>query len=118
MTRLSTVSEKISEKFSGESKKPPLFVACNINGTEIRVGETKIQVLLDAGYEIAWSEMIPGTPPKIEEYTLDPEMQLERNSYYSGAHVTVGDHISVLISLIQRCASDGTDAGEGRRDVS
>lgn len=94
---LAGCGEQDNEESVPEVEEP--LYPVSINGTEIRVGETTIQALLDAGYEIAWSEMIPGTPPKINEYTLDPETKLERNSYYSGAHVTVGDHISVLISF-------------------
>ena len=94
---LAGCGEQESEESIPEVEEP--LYPVSINGTEIRVGETTIQALLDAGYEIAWSEMIPGTPPQINEYTLDPETKLERNSYYSGAHVNVGDHISVLISF-------------------
>ena len=94
---LAGCGEQDNEESVPEVEEP--LYPVSINGTEIRVGETTIQALLDAGYEIAWSEMIPGTPPQINEYTLDPETKLERNSYYSGAHVNVGDHISVLISF-------------------
>lgn len=108
--------EEESEEPVQEVEEPLYLIS--VNGTEIRVGETKIQVLLDAGYEIAWSEMIPGTPPQIQEYTLEPEMQLERNSYYSGAHVTVGDHITVLISFVTERAVPLKDAVIARMEFS
>lgn len=45
-----------------------LVIKRTASRTEIRVGETKIQTFLDAGDEITWPKMIPGTPPQIQEY--------------------------------------------------
>lgn len=109
-----------AQQDSGESVaevEEPLYVI-SVNGTEIRVGETKVQALFDAGYEIAWSEMKPSTPPQIQEHTLDPEMQLKSNSYYSGVHVTVGDHITVLLSFVTEEAVPLQDAVIARMEFS
>lgn len=113
---LAGCAEQHSEESVSEVEEP--LYSVSVNGTEILVGETRIQALLDAGYEIAWSEMIQGTPPQIQEYTLDPEMQLERNSYYSGAHVTISDHFSVLISFVTEQAVPLKDAVIARMEFS
>ena len=71
---------------SGKEEEPepeveePLYPV-SIRVTEIRVGETTVQALLDAGMEVTWSEMT--SDMQIEEYVVDPEMELEANSYYS-----------------------------------
>lgn len=58
-------------------------------GKEIIVGETTVSVLLDAGFDVTWSEMTEGN--QIENYTVDPEELLDADSYYSGGTITLGD---------------------------
>lgn len=65
----------------------------SVNGTEIRVGETTVQALLDAGLSVTVSE-------NFESYEVDPETELEANSYYTGASVWVTDSIFALISFV------------------
>ena len=77
----------------------PLYPV-SIRGTEIRVGETTVQALLDAGMEVTWSEMT--SDMQIEEYVVDPEMELEANSYYSGASIWVTDSTFAHISFCDR----------------
>lgn len=88
---------------SGKEEEPepeveePLYPV-SIRGTEIRVGETTVQALLDAGMEVTWSEMT--SDMQIEEYVVDPEMELEANSYYSGASIWVTDSTFAHISFV------------------
>lgn len=48
-----------------------------LNGVEIRVGETTVQALLDAGVQITVSD---GNYSSVE---VDPETMLEAETYYS-----------------------------------
>lgn len=88
---------------SGKEEEPepeveePLYMV-SIRGTEIRVGETTVQTLLDAGMEVTWSEMTPDM--QIEEYVVDPEMELEANSYYSGGSIWVTESTFAHIAFV------------------
>lgn len=84
----------------GESKEEepalPLYPVA-INGTEIRMGETSVQTLLDQGLSVTVSEMDSNN--QITEYEIDPEAILEPNSYYSGASIQISDSIFAHIAL-------------------
>lgn len=95
---LAGCSKKAAEEPAQEVEEP--LYPVSINGTEIRVGETKMQTLLDAGYEVTWSEMIQGDRVQIEKHVVEPDMQLEANSYYSGASITISEHIFAHISFV------------------
>lgn len=85
---------------SGESKERepalPLYPV-SINGTEIRMGETTVQTLLDQGLSVTVSEMDSNN--QITQYEIDPEAILEPNSYYSGASVHISDSIFAHIAM-------------------
>ncbi len=68
-----------------------------INGKEIRIGETKVQTLLDEGLRITTSEMTEDK--QINEYEIDPEAELEPMTYYTGGSVWVTDSIYAHISI-------------------
>jgi len=66
----------------------------SINGKEIRVGETTVQTLLDEGFDVSWVD---------EDYNrivVDPNAQLEANSYYTGGNIDVTDNMFFLIALV------------------
>lgn len=81
-----------------EEPEEPLYPV-SINGTEVLVGETKVQALLDAGFDVTWSEMVQGESPQIEEHVVEPDMELEANSYYTGASIWVSEHTFAHVSL-------------------
>lgn len=69
----------------------------SVNGTEIRVGETTVQTLLDQGFSVTVSEMDSNN--QITKYEIDPDEMLDSRSYYSGASVFFGDHAFAHISM-------------------
>lgn len=69
-----------------------------IDGTEVRLGETTVQALLDKGLTLTVSEADENM--NITEYEIDPEMELERDSYYSGASISISDNLFAHISLV------------------
>lgn len=89
-------SGKSSEEAEPEAEDPKYSVS--IRGTEIMVGETTVQTILDAGMDVTWSEMTSDN--QIQEYTVDPEMELEANSYYTGASIWVTDSTFAHISFV------------------
>lgn len=70
----------------------------SIDGTEIRVGETTVQTLLDLGLRVTISDMTGGN--QVNEYEIDPEVKLEAKSYYSGGTVWITDHVFMHISMV------------------
>ena len=54
-----------------EEEPPEEVYPISINGVEVRVGETTVQTLLDAGYKVTVSEMDSNN--QITEYEIDPE---------------------------------------------
>lgn len=70
----------------------------SINGQEIRVGETTVQTLLDQGMTVTVSEM--DSSNHITRYEIDPEMELEPNSYYSGASISITDSNFAHIHMV------------------
>lgn len=76
------------EESSNKEKEPPLpLYPVSINGTEIRMGETTVQTLLDQGLSVTVSEM--DSSHQITKYEVDPESILEPNSFYTGATITI-----------------------------
>lgn len=88
----------------------------SIRGVEVRVGETKLQALLDAGMEITWSEMDANN--QITEYVADPEQMLEENAYYSGNSVWITDHVFAHISFVTDEAVPLSEAVIARVEVN
>lgn len=80
-----------------EEEPPQKLYPVSINGTEIRVGETTVQALLDQGLSVTVSEM--DSSNHITTYEIDPEEMLEPDSYYSGASITITEHIFAHVSL-------------------
>ena len=79
-----------------------------INGSEIRVGETTVQTLLDAGFKITVSEM--DANKQITQYEIDPDTDLDANSYYSGASIWVTDNVFAHVSIV---TEEATKLGNG-----
>lgn len=70
----------------------------SIDGTEIRIGETTVQALLDKGFKITVSEMTSDN--QIKQYEIDPKEELEANTYYSGGSMWITDKTFAHISMI------------------
>ncbi len=68
-----------------------------IEGQEILVGQTTVSALLDKGFKVTVSEMTPDK--QINKYEIDPNEELEANSYYTGGSIQINDSLSALISL-------------------
>lgn len=80
-----------------ETPKQKLYPV-SINGSEIRVGETTVQTLIDAGLKVTVSESSDDFSD-ITQYEIDPEQELEANTYYSGGTVWISDSIFAHISV-------------------
>lgn len=80
-----------------EAQETPLYPV-SLNGTEIRVGETTMQTLLDAGFKVTVSEMTPDN--QINEYEVDPTTELEPNMYYTGGSIWITEHTFAHISFV------------------
>lgn len=94
-------------KAEEEEKAEEVLYPVSIDGTEIRVGETTVQALLDKGFKVTVSEMTPDK--QINQYEIDPEEMLEANSYYSGASIWLTDSSFAHVSL----ATDAQDIRMG-----
>lgn len=81
-----------------EEKPPQQCYPVTINGQEVRVGETTVQTLLDQGLVVTVSEM--DSSNHITKYEIDPDMELESNSYYSGASISITDSNFAHISMV------------------
>ena len=89
-----------SELLGGESsKEEETLYPVSVNGREIRVGETTMQTLLDAGYEVTVSEWTEDHSD-IEEYEVDPEQLLDADSYYSGGSVWLSESSFAHVSFV------------------
>ena len=75
----------------------PLYPV-TLNGVTVLVGETKVQALLDAGMEITWSEMTEDN--QINEFVVDPSLQLDPDTYYTGASVWLNEHVFAHIAFV------------------
>lgn len=90
------------------SKVESVVYPVTINGSEIRVGETTVQTLLDAGFKITVSEMDANN--QITEYEIDPDTDLEADSYYSGASIWITDNVFAHVSIV---TEEATKLGNG-----
>ena len=79
-----------SGESSGESSEKLLPIT--INGTEIRIGETTVQALLDQGMNVGWVD------ENYERVDVDPSMELEPNAYYTGGSINVSENVFAHIS--------------------
>ncbi len=87
-----------------------------INGSEIRVGETTVQTLLDAGFKITTSEKDANM--QITQYEIDPDTELDAESYYSGASIWVTDNIFAHVSMVTEEATKLGNAVIARMEFS
>ena len=76
-----------------EEKNEEVLLPISVNGKEIRVGETKLQTLLDEGLDVSWVD------EGFNRITVDPDMELEANAYYTGGSIKMSDRMSFSISL-------------------
>ncbi len=81
-----------SGESSGESSEKLLPIT--INGTEIRIGETTVQALLDQGMNVGWVD------ENYERVDVDPSMELEPNAYYTGGSINVSENVFAHISFV------------------
>lgn len=81
-----------------EAEQTEKLYPVTINGKEIRVGETTVQTLLDEGLKLTVSEMT--TDNQINTYEIDPETELEANTYYTGGSISITDSIFAHVSFI------------------
>lgn len=86
------------DKPSDEPEIEEVLYPITINGKEIRVGETKVQALLDDGFKVTVSEMDENM--QITEYEIDPDAMLDANSYYTGGSVWITDSTFAHISIV------------------
>lgn len=94
-----TLMTGCGQEDSQKEEEPPLpLYPISINGTEIRIGETTVQTLLDQGISVTVSEMDSNN--QITKYEIDPEAMLAPNSYYSGASVTISSSNFAHISMV------------------
>ncbi len=76
------------------AKAEEVLIPVSVNGTEIRVGETTVQALLDQGMDVYWVD------ENYERVTVDADEMLEAESYYSGGNISVNEDIYAQISLV------------------
>lgn len=81
-----------------EKEESQKLYPVSVNGSEIRVGETTVQTLTDAGLNITVSKDT-GDLSDLSRYELDPDQQLEANTYYSGGAIWISDSVFALISV-------------------
>ena len=95
MTLTGCSGENKDDKTSNkpEEKLYPIM----IEGQEILVGQTTVGTLLDKGFKVTVSEMT--ADKQINKYEIDPNEELEANSYYTGGSIQINDSLSALISL-------------------
>ena len=58
------------------------------------MGETTVQALLDQGLNVGWVD------ENYERVDVDPSMELEPNSYYTGGSIRLNDNIFAQISFV------------------
>lgn len=80
-----------------EASADPVY-AVTLDGSDIIIGETTVQTLLDKDLKITVSEM--SEDYEITQYEIDPEAELEANSYYTGGTVWITDTIFANISIV------------------
>ena len=82
-----------SQEDGQDEKTEEVLLPISINGKEIKVGETTVQTLLDEGLDVSWVD------ENYERITVDPTMQLEPKSYYTGGSIKVTNRMSFSISF-------------------
>lgn len=87
------------KKESEPEKEPEPVYPVSIDGAEILIGETTVQTLLDQGLSITVSESSPDMK-EITQYEVDPELELEANSYYSGGSIWITEHCFAHIAIV------------------
>lgn len=90
--------EKSDSEDSSQDTVTEVVYPVSIDGTEILIGETTVQALLDSGLRITVSEM--SSDFQITQYEIDPELQLESRTYYSGSSVWLSDSSFAHISMV------------------
>lgn len=82
-----------SDGGSENDKPEETLIPISVKGAEIKVGETTVQTLLDQGLEITWMD------ENYEKIPIDPDEQLDADSYYTGGGLWLSDHVFAHISL-------------------
>lgn len=100
---LSGCGEREGNGQEAEAEPRQILYSVMIDENEVRVGETTMQVLLDDGLTVSVSDMTDDN--ETVRYEVDPEAELEPNSYYSGGSVSITDHIFAHISFVTGEAS-------------
>ena len=95
---LSGCSGKNGKEETASAEPAQVLYPVAIDGKEILVGETTVQTLLDQGMNVTVSEMTEDK--QINQYEIDPEAELEPNTYYTGGSIWVTDSIFAHISLV------------------
>lgn len=78
----------------GKGKEEETLYPITLKGTEVRVGETTVQALLDEGLQVTW------TDENYETVVVDPNAMLDAESYYTGGNVWLSDSIFANISFV------------------
>ncbi len=91
MVMLPACSEGKGESSQEDTEK---LIPISINGTEIKVGETTVQALLDQGLNVGWVD------ENYERVDVEPDMELEPNAYYTGGSIRVSDNVFAQISFV------------------
>lgn len=89
---------ELKEKLGASKQEEETLYPISVAGREIRVGETKMQTLLDAGYDVTTTN--PDDPNDYEQYEVDPETMLEGNAYYSGGTMSLSDSTFAHVSFV------------------
>lgn len=82
---LSGCSGKSGKEETTSAEPAQVLYPVAIDGKEILVGETTVQTLLDQGMNVTVSEMTEDK--QINQYEIDPEAELEPNTYYTGGSI-------------------------------
>jgi len=90
---LSGCSGKSGKEETTSAEPAQVLYPVAIDGKEILVGETTVQTLLDQGMNVTVSEMTEDK--QINQYEIDPEAELEPNTYYTGGSIWVTDEKAV-----------------------
>ena len=95
---LSGCSGKGAKKETTAAEPAQELYPVTVDGKEILVGQTTVQALLDGGLKVTVSEMTEDK--QIIQHEVDPEMELEPESYYSGGSVWITDSVFAQISMV------------------
>ena len=92
-------SNSASDKEEETKESTGVLYTVSVNGVEVRVGETKVQSLLDSGLKVTVSDASEGIT-NIKTYEIDPDTVLAPNTYYTAASIWITDHIFAHISMV------------------